>query len=141
MFSPSPPPSSVQDGVPIPVTITAYADKSYDYVRWNERARERARAGLPCDRERHGTHTPLSFTTQTMKTPPTSYLLKQAASLAKGAAKPGHGTVGSVSADDVLAVARVKATDVPHVPLASVARSGAATARSMGLKVVEEGGK
>ena len=30
----------------------------------------------------------------------------EAASLAKGAAKPGHGTVGSVSADDVLAVAR-----------------------------------
>lgn len=79
-----------------------------------------------------------------MKTPPTSYLLKQAAGLAKGAAKPGHGTIGSVTSADVAAIARVKATDTPHVPLASVARSVAATARSMGLAVVEggeEGGK
>ena len=74
-----------------------------------------------------------------MKTPPTSYLLKQAASLAKGAAKPGHGVVGEVTAADVAAIARVKATDVPHVPVASVARSVAATARSMGLRVVEGG--
>ena len=129
-------PPSPQDGVPIPVTITAYADKSYDYVR--QRVRESARAGLcVIESDKHSHPFPSH---QTMKTPPTSYLLKQAASLAKGAAKPGHGTVGSVSADDVLAVARVKATDVPHVPLASVARSVAATARSMGLKVVEEGG-
>ena len=108
-----------------------------------ERESERARtsAGLCAIESDKALTPPFPLPHQTMKTPPTSYLLKQAASLAKGAAKPGHGTVGSVSADDVLAVARVKATDVPHVPLASVARSVAATARSMGLKVVEEGGK
>jgi large subunit ribosomal protein L11 len=71
-----------------------------------------------------------------MKTPPTSYLLRQAAGLAKGASKPGHAAAGSVSAADVLAIARVKAADVPHVPLESVARSVAATARSMGVTVV-----
>jgi len=75
-----------------------------------------------------------------MKTPPTSFLIRQAAGLAKGAAKPGHTSVGALSPADVLAVARIKATDVPHVPLASVARSVAATARSMGVRVEEEGG-
>jgi large subunit ribosomal protein L11 len=74
-----------------------------------------------------------------MKTPPTSYLIRQAAGLAKGASKPGHTSAGSLSPADVLAVARVKAADVPHVPLESVARSVAATARSMGVKVVEKG--
>jgi ribosomal protein L11 len=42
-----------------------------------------------------------------------------------------------VRASDVVSIARVKAADVPHIPLASVARSVAATARSMGIKVVE----
>jgi len=74
---------------------------------------------------------------QTMKTPPASYLLKEAAGLASGASKPGHASVGEVRASDVVSIARVKAADVPHIPLASVARSVAATARSMGIKVVE----
>ena len=86
------------------------------------------------------THPSTTPPSQTMKTPPTSYLLKQAAGLAKGAAKPGHGTIGSVTDDDVFSIARIKAGDTPHVPLASVARSVAATARSMGLAVVEGGG-
>ena len=95
-----------QDGTPIPVRITAYADKSYDY---------------------------------TMKTPPTSHLLKSAAGVAKGAQKPGHASssAGSVSAAAVLEIARIKAADLPpHVPLRSVAKSVAATARSMGVRVV-----
>ena len=62
---------------------------------------------------------------------------KQAAGLASGASKPGHASVGEVRASDVVSIARVKAADVPHIPLASVARSVAATARSMGIKVVE----
>ena len=97
---------NAKDGTPIPVRITAYADKSYDY---------------------------------TMKTPPTSHLLKSAAGVAKGAQKPGHASssVGSVSAAAVLEIARIKAADLPpHVPLRSVAKSVAATARSMGVKVV-----
>ena len=73
-----------------------------------------------------------------MKTPPTSYLLKQAAGVAKGGGRPGHASVASVSPADVLDVARVKAADVPGVPLRSVARSVAATARGMGLKVAGE---
>lgn len=96
----------LQDGTPIPVRITAYADKSYDY---------------------------------TMKTPPTSHLLKSAAGITKGAQKPGHASssAGSVSAAAVLEIARIKAADLPpHVPLRSVAKSVAATARSMGVKVV-----
>jgi large subunit ribosomal protein L11 len=75
-----------------------------------------------------------------MRTPPASYLLRQAAGLAKGAARPGHAAAGSVTDADVLAIARLKAADVPHVPLASVARSVAATARSMGVTVVGGGG-
>jgi ribosomal protein L11 len=112
LSQPRPPPPflqlPLQDGTPIPVRITAYADKSYDY---------------------------------TMKTPPASHLLKAAAGVAKGAQKPGHASssVGSVSAATVLEIARVKAADLPpHVPLRSVAKSVAATARSMGVKVVGE---
>ena len=102
------PKTQTQDGTPIPVRITAYADKSYDY---------------------------------SMKTPPTSHLLKSAAGVAKGAQKPGHasGVVGSVSAATVVEIAKIKAADLPpHVPLRSVAKSVAATARSMGVKVVGE---
>ena len=74
-----------------------------------------------------------------MKTPPTSHLLKSAAGVAKGAQKPGHASssAGSVSAAAVLEIAKIKAADLPpHVPLRSVAKSVAATARSMGVKVV-----
>lgn len=76
-----------------------------------------------------------------MKTPPTTHLLKSAAGIAKGAQKPGHVSVsvGTVSAATVLEIAKVKAADLPpHVPLKSVAKSVAATARSMGVKVVGE---
>ena len=76
-----------------------------------------------------------------MKTPPTSHLLKAAAGVAKGAQKPGHasGSVGSVPAATVVEIAKIKARDLPpHVPLRSVAKSVAATARSMGVKVVGE---
>ena len=76
-----------------------------------------------------------------MKTPPTSHLLKAAAGVTKGAQKPGQAWsgVGSVTAAAVVEIAKVKAADLPpHVPLRSVAKSVAATARSMGVKVVGE---
>jgi len=73
--------------------------------------------------------------------PPTSWFLKRAAGVAKGASAPGKETIASVSAKAVYEIARVKQRHDPalaEIPLESLARSIVASARSMGIRV--EGG-
>ncbi|KAJ2785429.1 mitochondrial 54S ribosomal protein YmL19 [Coemansia javaensis] len=73
-----------------------------------------------------------------VKSPPTAWLLKRAAGVAKGAAQPGKETVGTVSLKHVYAIAQIKAKDpvMSHIELRSICRSVIATARSVGIRVV-----
>ena len=72
-----------------------------------------------------------------MSSPPTSYFLKAAAGLEKGASQPGQEVVGSVSVKHIYEIALVKAKDPAFegVPLQSVCRCVAGSARSMGISI------
>lgn len=75
-----------------------------------------------------------------IKSPPTSYLLKQAAGLEKGALQPTPDVeTGRVTPEAIFEIAKIKQKDdvMWHLPLESIAQSVAGTARSMGIKVRE----
>ena len=78
-----------------------------------------------------------SFTFVT-KTPPVSYILKQAAGIEKGTARPSHDIVGTVSLKHVYEIAKIKATDqhLQHLPLEAIASTIVGSARTLGVQVV-----
>ena len=76
-----------------------------------------------------------SFTFVT-KTPPTSFLLKKAASIEKGAADPLREQAGTVSADQVREIAQEKMPDINANDLDAAILQVEGTARSMGIKVL-----
>ena len=93
---------SLEPGLPIPVVITAYADKSFTFI---------------------------------MKTPPASILLKKAAKLQKGSAKPLTDKIGSVTRAQVEEIAKTKMKDLTAADLEAAVRTIAGSARSMGITV------
>ena len=94
-----------QMGDIIPVEITVYADRSFDFI---------------------------------CKSPPASSLLKKAANLEKASGQAGKMLVGEVTWDDVRGIAEVKMEDLNARDIDAAAKIVAGTARSMGIKVVEE---
>ena len=92
----------LEPGLPIPVVITAYADKSFTFI---------------------------------MKTPPASVLIKKAAKVAKGSAKPHTDKVGSVTREQVEEIAKTKMKDLTAADLEAAVRTIAGSARSMGITV------
>jgi large subunit ribosomal protein L11 len=76
--------------------------------------------------------------TFTTTTPPTSWLLKAAAQLDKGAGRPGSEVAGTLSLKHVYEVARIKHADpaLRALPLEKVTRRVMGTCRSMGIRVV-----
>ena len=75
-----------------------------------------------------------SFTFIT-KTPPTSFLIRQAANLAKGSGETGREQVGSISWAQVGEIAEVKMPDLNAIDLEGAKQQVAGTARSMGIAV------
>lgn len=71
------------------------------------------------------------------KSPPAAILLKKAAQLAAGANKPGRETVGSVTREQVLEIARTKKDDLNARDDEAAIRIIAGTARSMGIEVAD----
>ncbi len=69
------------------------------------------------------------------KTPPASILLKKAAGIAKGANDPGKETVGKVSKEQVIDIAKQKFKDLNAVDIDMACRIIEGTARSMGIEV------
>ncbi|KAJ1954185.1 mitochondrial 54S ribosomal protein YmL19 [Dipsacomyces acuminosporus] len=91
------------------------------------------------------TPTPVAITikpdrtfTFTVKSPPTSWLLKRAAGVAKGAAQPGKQVVGTVSLKHIYAIGQIKSKDpaMSHIDLSNICKSVIATAKSVGINVV-----
>src|SRR5690242_16276096 len=70
------------------------------------------------------------------KTPPAPVLLKRAANIAKGSAEPNKNKVGTVTAQQVEEIAKVKLHDLNCESLEGAIKTVAGTARSMGLDVV-----
>ena len=93
---------NLEPGMPIPVVITAYADKSFTFI---------------------------------IKTPPTSVLIRKAAKVEKGSAKPNSDKVGRLTRAQVEQIAKQKMPDLTAADLDAAMRSVAGSARSMGVEV------
>ena len=73
-----------------------------------------------------------------IKTPPASYLIREAAGLEKGSSTPNTNKVGKITRKQLEEIARFKMTDMNAASVESAMRSIAGSARSMGVEV--EGG-
>ena len=92
----------MEPGLPIPVVITAFADKTFTFV---------------------------------MKTPPATVLIKKAAKLDKGSAKPHTDKVGKITRAQAEEIAKTKMPDLTAADLDAAVRTIAGSARSMGVTV------
>ena len=89
-------------GKVLPVVITVYNDKSFDFV---------------------------------VKTPPAAILLIEAAKIKKGSAESNRNKVGSVTWDQVKAIATEKMPDLNAFTVESAMKMIAGSARSLGITV------
>ncbi len=92
----------MEPGLPIPVVITAYGDKSFTFI---------------------------------MKTPPATVLIKKAAGITKGSAKPHTDKVGKITKAQAEDIAKAKMKDLTAADLEAATRTIAGSARSMGITV------
>ena len=96
--------AQMKDALIIPVIITVYQDKSFDFI---------------------------------LKTPPASILLKKAANIASGSARPNQDKVGKVTKKQLLEIYNLKKKDLnAHSDEAGI-RIIAGTARNMGIEVID----
>jgi large subunit ribosomal protein L11 len=75
-----------------------------------------------------------SFTFVT-KTPPASYLIKEAAKLEKGSSTPNTNKVGKLNRKQLEEIAKMKSADLTAASLDAAVRCIAGSARSMGIDV------
>ncbi len=92
----------MEAGLPIPVVITAYADKSFTFI---------------------------------MKTPPAAILIKKAAKVQKGSARPNQDKVGKITRAQAEEIAKTKEPDLTAADMDAAVRTIAGSARSMGIIV------
>jgi large subunit ribosomal protein L11 len=92
----------LEAGLPVPVVITAYADKSFTFV---------------------------------VKTPPATVLIKKAAKIEKGSARPHTDKVGKITRAQAEQIAKLKMPDLTAADLEAAVRTIAGSARSMGIEV------
>lgn len=96
---------SMEKGLIIPVVITVYSDRSYDFI---------------------------------LKSPPAAVLLKKAAGVESGSARPHQDKVGTVSRAKVAEIAKLKMNDLNATTEEAAFSIIAGTARSMGITVEEQ---
>ncbi len=72
-----------------------------------------------------------------IKTPPASFLLKQAAGIIKGSPKSSTEKVGQVSKKVVEQIAKTKLRDLNTTDMAAAVKMVEGTARNMGIRIVE----
>ncbi len=70
-----------------------------------------------------------------LKTPPTPFLIRQAAGVDKAANNPGRETAGSITDAQVEEIAQLKMPDLNAIDLDGAKLQIAGTARSMGIEV------
>lgn len=73
-----------------------------------------------------------------IKTPPASYLIREAVRIEKGSSTPNTNKVGKITRKQLEEIARIKMPDLNAASIEAAMRSIAGTARSMGVDV--EGG-
>jgi len=93
-----------QPGMIIPVVITVYKDKSFEFIT---------------------------------KVPPVAVLIKKSMKIAKGSGKPNKEKVGTITMEQVRAIAEQKMPDLNAASIESAMEMVKGTARSMGVVVAE----
>lgn len=95
--------------------------------------------------ERQGKPLPVEITvfedrsfTFIIKTPPATYLIKEAIGLEKGSSVPHTNKVGKITRKQIENIAKIKMPDLNAASLESAMRSIAGSARSMGVEVEGE---
>ncbi len=73
----------------------------------------------------------------TLRTPPTSFLIKQAAGIEKGSSSSGAKTAGKITKAQVREIAQKKLDDLNADTLEAAEKIIEGTARSMGVEVVD----
>ena len=91
-----------QPGMIIPVVITVYKDKSFEFIT---------------------------------KVPPVAVLIKKSMKIAKGSGKPNKEKVGTITMEQVRAIAEQKMPDLNAASIESAMEMVCGTARSMGVVV------
>lgn len=92
----------MEPGLPIPVVITVYADRSFTFIT---------------------------------KTPPAAVLLRKAANITKGSARPNTEKVAKLTRAQLEEIANTKMPDLTAADLDAAVRTLAGTARSSGIDV------
>jgi large subunit ribosomal protein L11 len=92
----------MEPGLPIPVVITVYADRSFTFIK---------------------------------KTPPAGILLKKAAGITSGSARPNTDKVGKLTRAQLEEIATVKMPDLTAADMDAAVRTLAGSARSAGIEV------
>ena len=92
---------SMKPGMPLPVIITVYSDRSFTFI---------------------------------IKTPPASYLIKDALKLQSGSKTPGTVVAGKINRKQLEEIATLKQADLTAADLDAAVRIIAGTARSMGIE-------
>jgi len=72
-----------------------------------------------------------------LKSPPASVLLKKAANIASGSAKPNLDKVGKVTKAQVDEIIKIKGKDLNAATIEAARKIIAGTARSMGIEVID----
>jgi len=72
-----------------------------------------------------------------LKSPPTAFLIKQAAGIPKGASNPLTDKAGQLTRDQVREIAEKKMNDLNALDIEGAMRQIEGTARQMGVKVVD----
>ena len=72
-----------------------------------------------------------------LKSPPTSFLIKRAAGIAKAASNPATETVATLQRDQVREIAQQKMSDMNAIDIEGAMRQVEGTARQMGIKVAD----
>ncbi|MGA8015577.1 MAG: 50S ribosomal protein L11 [Candidatus Dormiibacterota bacterium] len=98
---------------------------------YNERTAAQAGSVIPAEITVYEDRT-FTFVT---KTPPAGDLLKKAAGVEKGSARPNRDKVGSVTAAQVREIAELKLTDLNAFDVEQAMRTVEGSARSMGITV------
>jgi large subunit ribosomal protein L11 len=89
-------------GQPVPVVITIYKDKKFDFI---------------------------------IKTPPASYLIKEAMKLKSGSKEPGRLSAGVITKEQLKKIAEAKMKDLSAFDIEQAIKIIAGSARSMGIQV------
>ena len=118
---------------PVGTALGPHGIAIMDFCRqYNERTSESAGQVVPAEITIYEDRS-FSFI---LKTPPTSFLVREAADIEKGAGEVGREFVGAITDAQLASIAAVKLPDLNTDDIEMAKRQVAGTARSMGVRVV-----